>query len=334
MPSPPPRRSASSAPRPARSSARGSTAHRPPCAAASTASRSKPVVPITTGHVAPRGTPRRSRRPRPGCVKSIAASHPLRPGVRASTTSCPASLEGGHEQRRRPSRTPRSSATSRDQRRLRRQERRVDALARASAEPAFVRADSGRRRVDPVREASSASAATSLGRHGFESLSRSRSMLEKRRVRDRRLAEPRHAVRRRLEREEEPPLEVLLRPCELVGTDVPGGDVRKLRDGYLEARGKVLLTRADVDADLARRRRTGRSSCRPSTPSRASRGSPGRAATRPEPPTIASSTDAANRRSSMRRDPRCAEADVVLLGVLALESDARLPVRARRFADC
>ena len=53
------------------------------------------------------------------------------------------------------------------------------------------------------------------------------------------------------------------------------------RGDDLQAGREVLLARADVDPDEARCRCTARRSCRPSTPSRASRGSPGRGARTP-----------------------------------------------------
>ena len=97
--------------------------------------------------------------------------------------------------------------------------------------------------------------------------------------------------------------------CEL------GGD-------HVEALAEILLARADVDADLARRRRTATRRCRPSTPSLASRGSPGtawrtpsRRGSRRAAPSIAARVVA--------RRARARETDVVLLGVLALEPDRR-----------
>ena len=124
----------------------------------------------------------------------------------------------------------------------------------------------------------SASSATSSRRHGLEAL---HDLLgrEERRVRDRRLAEPRHPRRGRLERQQDAALEVLLRACELVRPHVSARDVRDLGDRDLEALGDVVLARAHIDTDLSGVVRTARSSCRPSTPSRASRGSPGTAAT-------------------------------------------------------
>jgi hypothetical protein len=56
---------------------------------------------------------------------------------------------------------------------------------------------------------------------------------------------PRRVMRggRRLEREQDAALEVLLRPGELVGADVSGGDVGDLGDRDLEALGEVVLSR-------------------------------------------------------------------------------------------
>ena len=74
---------------------------------------------------------------------------------------------------------------------------------------------------------------------------------------------------------------------------------------------------------------TGSRSCRPSTPFPASRGSPGRAATTPS---RRGSSRGARPRSGAGRSARCrgAEAEVVLLGVLALEPDARRRHAAER----
>ena len=104
---------------------------------------------------------------------------------------------------------------------------------------------------------------------------------EKLRVGDERLAEPAHPAPGRLHREDDPALQVLLRALQLAHAQVAVGDVGDLRDGDLDARRQVLLAGADVEADLARCRCTGRRRCRRNTPSRASRGFPGRSGTRP-----------------------------------------------------
>ena len=71
------------------------------------------------------------------------------------------------------------------------------------------------------------------------------------RVGDEGLAEPAHTARRRLHRENDAALEILLRAFELGLADVAGGDVGDLLGDDGEARIEVLLPRPDVDADLA-----------------------------------------------------------------------------------
>jgi hypothetical protein len=71
-------------------------------------------------------------------------------------------------------------------------------------------------------------------------------------VRDQRLAQTAHAARRRLHREDNPALEVLLRSLQLGLPDVAGGDVGDLLCDDREARLEVLGARADVDTELAR----------------------------------------------------------------------------------
>ena len=121
-------------------------------------------------------------------------------------------------------------------------------------------------------------------------------------VGDERLAEPAHPVRRRLHREHDPPLEALLRALELARAQVAGGDLGDLLDADVDARGEILLARADVDADEAGVRVLRREASRPSTPCRASRGSPGRAATTRS---RRGSSRGATRRSGAGRSARC-----------------------------
>src|SRR3970282_337452 len=75
---------------------------------------------------------------------------------------------------------------------------------------------------------------------------------EERRAGHHPFAKARHAVRRRLEREQQAPLEVLLRACELLPPHVAASEVDELGYGDLETRGEVLLAGADVEPDLAR----------------------------------------------------------------------------------
>ena len=90
--------------------------------------------------------------------------------------------------------------------------------------------------------------------------------------------------------------------CQLALGQVAGGDVGDLLDRDRERLGEVVLARADVDPDLAGVGVLRERSCRPSRPARASRGSPGRAATRPS---RRGSRRGSTRRSGGGRSARC-----------------------------
>ena len=141
-------------------------------------------------------------------------------------------------------------------------------------------------------------------------------------VGDQRLAEPVHPGRRRLHREQDPALQVLLRALELARRQVAGRDVGDLLGRDRERVGEVVLARAEVDADLAgvgvlRDERV--DGVRHATLLANLLEEPGRRGAaedrieerRCEPPPVGA------------RDPGRREADVVLLGVLALEAEVR-----------
>ena len=112
----------------------------------------------------------------------------------------------------------------------------------------------------------------------------------------------RHPRRGRLHREHDPASRVLLGPLQLALHEVAGGDLGHLLGGDLQAGGEVVLARAERRSRPGRCRSTGRRSCRPSRPCRASRGSPGRDATTPS---RRGSSRAARRRSGAGRSGRC-----------------------------
>ena len=141
-------------------------------------------------------------------------------------------------------------------------------------------------------------------------------------VGDERLAEPVHPGRGRLHRDQDAPLEVLLRAVELALREVAGGDVGDLLGGDRERFGEIVLPRPDVDADL--------------TGIRVLRHEPVHGVRKPalladlleQPRRGRAAEDRVEQRdgeaASVRaRDSRCPKADVVLLGVLALEAQAR-----------
>ena len=66
-----------------------------------------------------------------------------------------------------------------------------------------------------------------------------------------RLPEPAHPVRGRFEREDDPALEALLRALQLALAKPAGSDLADLLGADLDTRGEVLLARADVDAEDA-----------------------------------------------------------------------------------
>src|SRR5205823_10857595 len=140
-------------------------------------------------------------------------------------------------------------------------------------------------------------------------------------VGDQRLAEPGHPARGRLHAEHDPALEVLLRALELARAQVPRGEIGDLRGADLDAAREVLLAGAEVDPDDAGVRvlrgeavdGVGHAALLADLLEEARRG---RAAEdrieqrRGEAPPVRA------------RDARRADADVVLLGVLAPEADA------------
>ena len=155
---------------------------------------------------------------------------------------------------------------------------------------------------------------------------------EQLRVRDQRLAEPAHPVRRRLHREHDPPLQVLLRARELVRPQDARSDVRELARRDLEALGEVLLARADVEADQAGVRVLRREAV----------DGVGHPALLADLLEQARGSGAAEDRVEQRRgeappvgarDARRADADVVLLRVLLLEAKARRRRRDERPAQ-
>ena len=154
----------------------------------------------------------------------------------------------------------------------------------------------GRRGKISAASAATSSAVTISSRRTIS------STLEERRLGDRRLADAGHPVRGRLEREQEPALQVLLRALELVRPHVAGGDVRELRDRDLQARQAGSPRACRRRAPPARCPSTATRSCRPSTPCRASRGSPGRGGTRRS---RRRSRRGSRPRSAARRSGRC-----------------------------
>ena len=141
---------------------------RVPARPRSVASRSKPVVPMTTG--TPRVEAQRDvvRPPHPGVVKSTAASQPAGP---ASARVDDVVTGLGREQARASCRPflPRRTARSASGRLL--EERRIDALD-GLGEPLLVRADPGDR--EPVgREQRVRELRDLVGRDGYEPLRRS-----------------------------------------------------------------------------------------------------------------------------------------------------------------
>src|SRR4029079_13661695 len=144
-----------------------------------------------------------------------------------------------------------------------------------------------------------------------------------------RLPEPAHAVRGGLERENDPPLEALLRALELALPQAAGRDLADLLDADLNARREVLLAGADVDAEDA-----GVRVLRPEAVDRVR-----------HPALLADLLEQAGRGRSAEdrveqrgreatavraRDARRTEAEVVLLRLLALEAEPgarRLPER-------
>ena len=116
---------------------------------------------------------------------------------------------------------------------------------------------------------------------------------------------------------------------------------RELGADDLHRLAEVVRPRADVEADLARCRRTGRRTSRPSRRARAPRARPGTAATRTGRRRSRRARATAKRRSSPRGSPRAPRQTWHLLGVLALEAHggraarpapARAPARRRRRA--
>src|ERR1051326_5807826 len=151
-------------------------------------------------------------------------------------------------------------------------------------------------------------------------------------VGDQRLAETIHSRRGRLHREEDAPLEVLLRPRELALREVAAGDIRYLLAGDGQRIDEVVLARAKVDPDLPAvcvlRDERVDGVRHPSLLANFLEETRGRRAAedrveqrRRETPAIGT------------RDPGGAEADVVLLGVLALEAKRRRRRLDQRRAD-
>ena len=164
-PSRPPRRTASSGRRPARSSARGSTGRLPRAQRRSTASTSKPVVPITTGTPAARHA----------STFGIDRVGPREVDGRIAARRAPA-----HARRRpraRPRRAP-ARARSRPSRRRRRARRVTTRPSRAAAGFTRSTASANRRSSGPIpaterrsgARRASASSATSAGGHRLEAL--------------------------------------------------------------------------------------------------------------------------------------------------------------------
>src|SRR5206468_11223941 len=129
-------------------------------------------------------------------------------------------------------------------------------------------------------------------------------------------------VRRRLHREHHPPLQVLLGPLELACAQPSRRDLRDLGHADLDARIEVLLARADVDADQARVALLGREAVD------GVRHAALLAYLLEQPRRGRAAEDAVEQRGGEAaavgaRDAGRAEAQVILLGLLVLEAEAR-----------
>ena len=151
-------------------------------------------------------------------------------------------------------------------------------------------------------------------------------------VGDNRLPEPGHPRRGRLHPEHQPALQVLLGALQLLLGQVACGDVRDLVGGDRERLGEVVLARPDVDPDLAgvcvlREEavdRVGEAALLADLLEEPGRGGAAedRVEDRGGEPAAVGAREAGSR-----------EADVVLLGVLALEAPAGLRSLSERRAD-
>ena len=338
---------ASRARRRARSWARrttGSPAARAAASRRSRASASRPVVPSTTAR--PRARPAsacsspssgrvkstRRRRPRPSRERLARASRSARRPRRRGSARRARRARGRRPPRGPPptgvpgaaARAGEDDARSRDRLEQRRPRLRTAASKRSSsgpmpaAEKLLGRAQLGRERRDVARGVTASTrAATSSSERISLPLSTAR-------------AEPRHARRRRLERQQHAALDALLRALELVGREAAGARGRR------SARARSRRTPPRSRRACRRRRRPGRArrsstcSCRRCRPCRAARGSPGRAATRPRRRARGRAARARSGARRRAREPGRREADVVLLGVAREEELPARPADGRR----
>src|SRR4051794_8337192 len=213
-------------------------------ASASIFSSSKLVVPIT------HGTPRSSAAATfastaSGVVKSIIASAESR-----STSSWPAcSRAGARTWPTLPPRPKRVTFIYRPRRWRSRspgQDARVDPPCRTPKD-ALVGADAGDRQL--LGREQKPGELCDLIRLDRLELGDDPVEGEQLGVGDERLPEPAHPVRRRLHREHDPPLEVLLRAGDLFGSQVAGRDVRQLLGRDVQTGAEILGPRTDIDPD-------------------------------------------------------------------------------------
>ena len=186
-------------------------------------------------------------------------------------------------------------------------------------EPLLVRADPGHRQT-LGREQDPGELCEIVRLDGFD-LGDDPVEREQLRVGDQRLAEPAHTIPRRLHREDDAALQVLLCARDLVGAEVSCGDVGQLGGGDLEARREVLLARPDVEADEPGVRVLGREAVD------GVRHAPLLTDLLEQPRRGGAAEDRVEQRGReaapvRARDAGRAHADVVLLGVLALEAQA------------